>query len=229
MDKIRDHFEQEAQEFDRIIVELIPHYRAMVQALVKAIPFDEARPVRIIDLGCGTGMVAAKILELFPSARVTCLDLAENMIACARVRLAPYPKVKYIVADFRDFEFTDRYDAVLSSLALHHLAADAAKRDFYRRIYENLNPGGVFYNADVVLASSDFLQTVYMDEWRRFMSQSISKEEIESKWIPKYQEEDRPAKLIDQLAWLTEIGFDDVDAIWKYFNFAVYGGVRRQP
>jgi tRNA (cmo5U34)-methyltransferase len=225
---IKDHFEREAQDFDRIIVELIPHYQEMVRALVKAMPFDGARPVQVMDAGCGTGTVAAKVLELFPSAQVTCLDLAENMIAHAQARLACYPQVKYILADFRDFDFTGGYDAVLSSLALHHLATDAHKRNFYRSIYENLNPGGVFYNADVVLASNDFLQGIYMDEWRRFMSHSISKEEIEGKWIPKYQEEDRPAKLIDQLEWLTEIGFVDVDVIWKCFNFAVYGGVRRQ-
>jgi tRNA (cmo5U34)-methyltransferase len=88
MDKIKNHFEQEAQEFDRIILELLPHYQAMVQALVKAIPFERSRAVRVIDLGCGTGMVTAKVLESFPSAHVTCLDVAENMIASARVRLA---------------------------------------------------------------------------------------------------------------------------------------------
>ncbi len=32
---------------------------------------------------------------------------------------------------------------------------------------------------------------------------------------------------MDQLAWLAEIGFTDVDVVWKYYNFAVYGG--RKP
>lgn len=40
------------------------------------------------------------------------------------------------------------------------------------------------------------------------------------------EEEDRPAKLIEQLNWLAEIGFTDVDVIWKYYNFAVYGGLK---
>jgi tRNA (cmo5U34)-methyltransferase len=66
-----------------------------------------------------------------------------------------------------------------------------------------------------------------MNAWRRYMSGGISGDEIESKWIQKYREEDHPAKLIDQLTWMTEIGFIDVDVIWKYYNFAVYGGVRR--
>jgi tRNA (cmo5U34)-methyltransferase len=226
-DKIKRHFEGEAQEFDRIILTLIPHYATMVRALVEAIPFARSMALRVIDLGCGTGAVAAQILESFPNAQVTCLDLAENMIAIARARLAHFPLVDYVAADFRAFDFCAKYDVVVSSLALHHLVTDEDKQNFYRRIYESLTSGGVFYNADVVLASNDFLQAVYMNEWRRFMGKKVPEDEIEGKWIPKYQEEDRPAKLIDQLKWMEGIGFADVDVLWKYYNFAVYGGVRR--
>jgi len=45
-------------------------------------------------------------------------------------------------------------------------------------------------------------------------------------WMPRYEAEDRPAPLVDQLTWLTTIGFRDVDVVWKYYNFAVYGGRR---
>jgi tRNA (cmo5U34)-methyltransferase len=58
------------------------------------------------------------------------------------------------------------------------------------------------------------------------MSRYVSQNEIEGKWIPKYQPEDLPAKLMDQLEWMPEIDFADVDIPWKYYNFAVYGGVR---
>ena len=85
---------------------------------------------------------------------------------------------------------------------------------------------GVFYNADVVLASSDFLQTVYMRQWRAFMSRNVSQEEIELRWIPKYETEDHPARLTDQLEWLAKAGFAGVDVLWKNYNFAVYGGTK---
>jgi tRNA (cmo5U34)-methyltransferase len=88
-------------------------------------------------------------------------------------------------------------------------------------------PEELFYNGDVVLASNEFLQTVYMGKWVEFMRRKVSEEEIENKWIRKYHAEDRPAGLIDQMAWMADIGFADVDVIWKYYNFAVYGGVRR--
>jgi tRNA (cmo5U34)-methyltransferase len=227
MDKIKQHFEEEAREFDRIIVSLIPEYPQMVEALVSAIPFDPFASLRVIDLGCGTGTVSVRVLEAFTNAQVTCIDLAENMIAMARAKLVRYPLVRYVVGDFKTFDFNEEYDVVVSSLALHHLVTNEDKRHFYRRIYNALSSGGIFYNADVVLGSSNFLQDVYMEHWRNFMSHNVSKDEIENKWIPKYQSEDRPAKLMDQLDWMKEIGFADVDVVWKYYNFAVYGGVRR--
>lgn len=63
-----------------------------------------------------------------------------------------------------------------------------------------------------------------MNQWKAFMRKQLSEDEIENKCISKYYEEDRPAKMLEQLSWLTEIGFCEVDILWKYYNFAVYGG-----
>jgi tRNA (cmo5U34)-methyltransferase len=224
MDKIKQHFEEEARDFDRIILTLIPGYPEMVEALVAALPFERDAPAKVIDLGCGTGTVSQAVLNAFPNAHVTCLDLAENMIAMAKSKLAHYPRTRFIVGDFTTFD--GEYDSVVSSLALHHLANDENKKHFYQRVYDRLRPGGVFYNGDLVLASSDILQAMYMRQWRAFMRRSVSEEEIDGKWIPKYEAEDRPVKLIDQLAWLKAIGFVDVDVLWKRYNFAVYGGAK---
>jgi tRNA (cmo5U34)-methyltransferase len=225
MKHVQQHFNEEAQQFDELIVKLIPDCPQMIAALVAAIPFDKLAPKQVIDLGCGTGNVADCVLNAFPNAHVTCLDLAENMIAMAQAKLALYQNVRYVVGDFNAFD--GKYDVVLSSLALHHLATDDDKRNFYRRIYDSLTLGGIFYNADVVLGSSDFLQAMYMNQWRTFMARSVPHEEIEGKWILKYYTEDRPARLVDQLGWMAEIGFADVDVLWKYYNFAVFGGVKR--
>jgi tRNA (cmo5U34)-methyltransferase len=53
------------------------------------------------------------------------------------------------------------YGVVVSSLALHHLVTDDDKQQCYSWIHGSLAPGGRFYNADVVLASSDDLHEVY--------------------------------------------------------------------
>lgn len=224
MDKVKKHFEEEAREFDSIILKLIPYYPEMLGALVSAIPFNKSKVIKVIDLGCGTGKISEMVKIDFPNAMITCLDVAENMIKMAKNNLSDYSDISYQLADFNHFDFEEQYDVAISSLSLHHLTTDEDKKSFYRKIYNSLLPDGVFYNADNVIASNDYLQSIYIDKWKEFMRKSVSEEEIDNNWIPRYYVEDRPAKLVDQLDWLTEIGFVNVDVIWKYYSFAVYGG-----
>src|SRR5271163_3013977 len=136
MDHVKEHFEGEAPDFDRIILSLIPYYPQMLKALVSAMPFGPEASPRVIDVGCGTGTVALAIANAFPHADLTCLDVAENMIAMAGLKLACHERTTFIVGDFGTFQFDGEYDAVVSSLALHHLVSDEDKRSFYRRVYE---------------------------------------------------------------------------------------------
>ena len=226
MNRVKDHFEAEANQFDDIIVKLIPYYEQMLRALIDAIPFGFDTKIRVIDLGCGTGTIAKMISDRFPNAHIVCLDIASNMIDMAKYKLSNHPDAEFIVGDFAHIDFTEKFDVVVSSLALHHLETDVDKKKLYTKIFENLNNNGVFYNADVVLASTTEQQEISMTRWKEYMNRNIPMDEIENRWIPTYENEDRPAKLMDQLEWLREIGFNPVDVTWKYYNFCVYGGVK---
>src|SRR4030042_6306771 len=218
---VKEHFQNEARNFDEIIQKIVPFYSQMIDALIIVLPFHISKDIHVLDLGSGTGTVCQKVKERYVNAHVTCLDFAENMIIVAKQRLKVYPDVKYIIGDFYNFEFSQKYDAIISSLALHHLRTDDDKKTFYKNIFDHLTDNGVFYNADIILGSNKYLQDIYMSKWKEFMQNNISEEEINSLWILKYDTEDKPAELIHQLAWLNKIGFQDIDVVWKYFNFAV--------
>jgi hypothetical protein len=64
-------------------------------------------------------------------------------------------------------------------------------------------------------------------QWRAFKRRSNSREEIKNKWLFKSREEDRPAQSSNHFALMKEIGFTDVDVIWKKSDFVIFGGVRR--
>lgn len=225
IETIKNHFDEEAAEFDELILKLIPYYTEMTDALVLAIPFKKNDQIYVMDLGCGTGTVAQKIKNAFPNAKISCLDIAENMIAMTQKKLNGEADCR--VCDFYEFNFDKKYDVIVSSLALHHLANDEDKQKFYQKIYGALNDNGVFYNADVVLGSNDHLQEVYMAQWKAFMRKKVSMDEIENKWIVNYKTQDRPASLINHIAWLKNTGFSDIDVVWKYYNYAVYGGCKK--
>jgi len=88
MDKIKIHFEEEAREFDQIIFKLIPYYHEMIGALIAAIPFEASAKFKVIDLGCDTGSIAKRVKETYPNAQVTCVNLAENMIEMAKMKIS---------------------------------------------------------------------------------------------------------------------------------------------
>ncbi|MFC1478677.1 class I SAM-dependent methyltransferase [Candidatus Margulisiibacteriota bacterium] len=226
METVKAHFEEEANEFDQIILKLVPYYSEMVRALVAAIPHNTNDPIKVIDLGCGTGTIAKAVKERFPNSRITCLDLAENMIEAAKTKLSAYQDITYQVAEFTSYDFEEKYDVIISSLALHHIVTDAEKIAMYKKLFQALNIGGVFYNADVVLGATGYLQELYIEEWKNFMLKSVSEEEIETKWLPKYYSEDHPAKLTDHLEWMKEAGFSNIDVVRKYYGGAVWGGIK---
>lgn len=226
MDRVKKHFEEEAAQYDGIIKNLIPYYHKMVEALVNTLPFDPSLQIQVIDLGCGTGTISRAVKDAYPNAKLTCVDISEKMLKVAAGKLSEVSDAIFINKNFYDFNFDKNYDAVVSSLALHHLETKEDKLEFYRKIYSCLNDGGIFVNADVVLASTEALQQCYMTQWKNFMLRNVPKDEVDSKWIPAYYEEDRPVSMIEHFEMLKDSGFKIMDVVWKYYNFAVYMAIK---
>ncbi len=219
-DRVKNHFEDEAAQYEGIILRLIPYYKEMVRAVAVSLPFSPTHAFDAIDLGCGTGTISQALRNEFPQVRLTLVDLAENMLQIAREKIGP--EARYLSADFNTFEFDAQYDAVVSSLALHHLVTEADKQRFYHKIFRALKPGGIFINADMVLAQTENLQQTFLREWVNYMLRSVSSQEIKDKWLPNYEAEDHPISLMRHFEMLKLAGFTSTDVIWKYYGFSVY-------
>ncbi|MFA5089748.1 MAG: methyltransferase domain-containing protein [Candidatus Omnitrophota bacterium] len=223
MKKVKKHFDDVASGFDTRILKSVPFYMDMLEVLVLALPFNRNQKIKIADLGCGTGTISKMIKEHYPDALITCVDFAGNMVQVAKNKLKGYGGINYVICDCRNFDFSPGYDAILSSLTLHHIRDNNEKRVFYKKIFKGLNNNGVFYAADLILGSSDYLQNLNLEKWNEFLLKSLSQEEI-LKRKKIYEEEDHPFRLMDELSWLKDAGFCNVDVIWKYYFFTVYGG-----
>lgn len=226
MQNIKDHFESEAAQFDAIIRRLIPYYEQMLTALVDTLPFPNKTPLSILDLGCGTGAVSLALLKRFPNAQITLLDLSPKMLTIAQKRIPEHNLRRVVESSFSEWSWDAPYEVIASSLALHHLPSDSEKASFYEQIHASLSPGGAFVNADVVLANDTEIQPLYLEKWKEYMSRTTPAEEIETQWLPRYYDEDVPASLAFHLSSLMTAGFRTVDVYWKYYNFAVFGGLK---
>jgi len=75
----------------------------------------DAKPgERILDLGCGTGHLTAKIAEA--GAQVVGVDRSPEMIRQARLK---YPSLRFEVMDAREISLDGTFDAVFSNATLH--------------------------------------------------------------------------------------------------------------
>jgi tRNA (cmo5U34)-methyltransferase len=223
--QVFEHFDSEAKVFDAAVLKTVPHYRQMIGVIVEMLPFPRPKKVVLMDIGTGTGNIAYNLKTAFPNSQLVCLDLSPNMLAVAGKKLAEFGGVEYVVADASTYKFDRQYDAIVSSLTLHHLETDADKRAFHRKAFKALKKGGMFINADILLAPDRRMQAVNLAKWQKFILKSSSPEFFAHNHR-KYKAEDRPAVLLNELDSLRRVGFKSVEVFWKYYNFAVYGGMK---
>lgn len=157
----------------------IPGYEELQDAAAAATEGVGAHAV--LELGVGTGETALRVLTRHPDAHWFGIDASEPMLARARERL---PGADLRLGRLEDALPGGPFDLVVSTLAVHHLHADA-KRDLFRRIGRVLRPGGRFVLADLVVPRPGEEGPIVVD------------------W-----EMDVPDSAADQVAWLREAGFD---------------------
>ena len=193
--------------------------------LLDLIPFTRADRFSFLDLGAGTGLVAALIRERFPGAEAHLLDVSEEMLAKARERFSTHDNVYFYVRDYARETLPGLFPLVVSAMSIHHLS-DLEKQRLIRKIFAGLTPGGCFIHAELVLGATPATEAFYQSAWRRHLeSTDIEKEELEA--IYERMACDRPATLDQQLTWMRSAGFVDVDCFFKHYNFTVYAG--RKP
>jgi tRNA (cmo5U34)-methyltransferase len=219
--RVKDHFEQDALTYDRHIIRFVPYYAEQNDVMMDLLPWEGTVRIRGLDLGAGTGVLAEGILRRYPLAEVTVFDLADNMLEAARGRLKKFEsRAVFRKGDFSRDDFGIGYDLVLSGLSIHHLE-DPRKRELYRKIYLALNPGGLFLCRDIIRGATVRLDGIYIRLWRDYVR---STGENDAELMDRYAEEDHPACVEDQLEWLREAGFVDVGCHWQRINFAIFGG-----
>ncbi|MDD9268004.1 class I SAM-dependent methyltransferase [Paenibacillus sp. GCM10023248] len=217
--QITSKFNEIAEKYDSQRRKLIPCFDDFYQTAASLVEADTASP-RILDLGAGTGLLSSFILEKYPAAKVTLIDLSEGMLDVARLRFEGQPFDLTIVAgDYTAFESSEPFDCIVSALSIHHLE-DEDKQKLFHCIYRLLKPGGIFVNADQVQGASPYLDRLYRSDWEaKIEATDLSPEALKAAY--ERTKLDRMAPLNQQLNWLQACGFADADCIYKYYNFVV--------
>ena len=111
---------------------------------------DEA--IRILDIGCGTGIELDYIWVRSPNAHITCVDVSSGMLD---ILLKNHPnshdRITIIEASYTDWTYPEAlYDIVVSNMTMHHLWPDE-KINVYRGVLGALKPGGFYIEGDFIV------------------------------------------------------------------------------
>jgi tRNA (cmo5U34)-methyltransferase len=217
--RVVDHLGLQAREYDAVIRTYIPQYEQMLATAVSLVRGD------VIDHGTGTGALAAAILDAHPTARVKLVDIDPAMLEAAGARVAPYgDRAELVHASFD--AALPACDAVVASLALHHVPELDRKRALYARIYDALRPGGCLIIADATVHERGAENARIFATWSAWMARHGIPQAEADRLFAKWAGEDRYYPLATELRLLGEAGFPQPECFWKYGPMTVYGGFR---
>ncbi len=216
-----------------------PIREAQTAVVLRMIPQPLDEPIRILDIGAGYGALALAVLSERPNATALCLDASEPMLKLGRERSAELKnRISFVQASLETPEWTGAvpgvFDAVISARALHHFTEKERRRFIFKEVFGLLRSGGCFINADNVRAPTPGLtekyrraRENYLDEFiRRSSGGKTNLAEVRAASPSAYHGPHNNGYLDQELAWLKEAGFIDVDCFWKFATTAVYGGFK---
>lgn len=216
---LKENFDKNADKYDKVRRLIIPCFDDLYNITQDLANIDKEAP-KILDLGAGTGLLTKYIFEKYPQGEFTLIDLSEEMLKVAKKRFNGHENFKYIAADYSLHKFNGSFDIIISSLSIHHLE-DYAKKKLYKKIYNSLNHGGIFLNADQIIGPTPEVDNSYHRNWlKQIEENNFTGPEKDA--VIERMKFDKPATLQNNLKWLKDCNFKEMDVYYKYYNFCVF-------
>ena len=229
--------EEVTRAFDDMLERSVPQYevmRAVVHDLavsfLDAVQRGAGLPPLVVDLGCSRGETMAMLIETLRErqldGRFVGLDLSGPMVDAARRRFAEESQVDVLQLDLRDgYPRVAPAQVTVAILTLQFIPIEY-RQGVVTRAYEHTAKGGCFILVEKVLGQTSQLNEMmvarYLDMKR---ANGYSEEQIIRKRLAL------EGVLVPITAsWneelLTRAGFEAVECVWRWMNFAAWVAIR---
>ena len=230
VEQIRQRFDNEVERFSNLETgqTAVMDAPLMLELVAQTVATLHPQGTSILDLGCGAGNYALKLLHSIPNANVTLVDLSGQMLAKAVERVQPQTtgKVATIQGDLREVELgIEQFDVVTAGATLHHLRSDPEWEQVFQKVWRAVKPGGSFWIIDLIEQSTPELQALMWRRWGEYLT-GLQGDEYREKVFSYVDAEDTPHSLIFQLDLLRRVGFRHLEILHKTACFAAFGAIK---
>ncbi|MFW6115657.1 MAG: class I SAM-dependent methyltransferase [Chloroflexota bacterium] len=212
-ERMADFFDARASGYEEHMRRSVADFARFYESVAGAVARTN-RAVRILDIGCGTGLELEAIVTRAPNARITALDVSAGMLRELRKRYeARVDQFEVIQGSYLELPLgEERYQYVVAVMTLHHLLP-ARKRALYRKVRKALGPGGTYIEGDWVVSR---------DEEGGQISHCGESGEAQERALDGRYHIDVPLSVDTERRLLLEAGFSSVDEVWHSDSTAVF-------
>lgn len=241
VEQIRQRFDGEVERFSNLetgqtavmdaplMLELVAQTAGVLHGSVAGAPAASGHVTEILDIGCGAGNYALKLLQVLPNSNVTLNDLSGVMLqrAQSRVESLTTGTLTLKEGDIRQIELDEsHYDIVTAGATLHHLRTDLEWEQVFEKIWRALRPGGSFWIIDLIEQTTPELQAMMWQRWGAYLT-GLQGDAYREKVFAYVDAEDTPKPLQFQLDLLRRVGFERIEVLHKVACFAAFGGIKK--
>jgi tRNA (cmo5U34)-methyltransferase len=178
-------------------------------------------PRRILDVGCGHGAIAARILDEIDDVTLVGIDASPPMLAMAQERLDSYgSRARLSQADFETMTPDDLpggpFGIAFASQAIHN-CSDEGKQRTLASCRAVMAPGGLFLLYDRIKLVTPELFLVYRSLWNTseadFGGQQNEGDSFAAHEEARLERGDKPGSLEQNILWFREAGFREVATV----------------
>ncbi len=203
LEKMNDFFKNRVNGYDEHMLTEIEGAEEFYKFTASVLPKE--KECHILDLGCGTGLELEQYITLNPTARITGIDLSQEMLDSLKSKYPENNNLNLICGSYFDLPFgTTCFDAAVSVESLHHFTAEQ-KLSLYEKLHKSLKSGGYFILTDY-FAESEALEREYFENLRKLKKeQGIADNE--------FYHYDTPLTVEHEIDVLKSAGFSSVEIL----------------
>jgi tRNA (cmo5U34)-methyltransferase len=175
VEEIRARFDADVERFSNLETGQTATMDAplMLELVAEAAAASTPGATSLLDIGCGAGNYALKLLTRLPGMDVLLLDLSRPMLdrALARVTPATSGAVRAIQGDIREIELAPKsLDVITAAAVLHHLRGEEEWRAVFAKLHAALRPGGSLWIADLVCQETPAVQALMQRRYGEYLA-----------------------------------------------------------